>query len=138
MLSIRGLTVEYHTPEGEPLPALGPVSLEIPPGEFVCLVGPSGCGKSTLIKVIAGLQPPTAGGAFLHDQPIIKPSPKVGLMFQDATLLPWRTVRDNIGLPLELAGMERGTFAQFWVCATALPPQASSARTSNRRIMYSS
>lgn len=107
MLSIRALTVEYQTPEGDKLPALGPVSLDIPPGQFVCLVGPSGCGKSTLIKVMAGLQLPTSGGAFLHDQPIIRPSPRVGLMFQDATLMPWRTVRDNIGLPLELAGMAR-------------------------------
>lgn len=108
MLSIRTLTVEYQTPEGDSLPALGPVTLDIPPGEFVCLVGPSGCGKSTLIKVIAGLQAPTTGGAFLHNQPINRPSPKVGLMFQDPTLMPWRTVRDNIGLPLELAGMARG------------------------------
>jgi len=107
MLSIRALTVEYQTPEGDRLPALGPVSLDIPPGQFVCLVGPSGCGKSTLIKVMAGLQVPTTGGVFLHDQPISKPSPKVGLMFQDATLMPWRTVRDNIGLPLELAGTAR-------------------------------
>lgn len=107
MLSINALTVEYQTPEGDRLPALGPVSLDIPPGQFVCLVGPSGCGKSTLIKVMAGLQAPTAGGAFLHDVPINKPSPKVGLMFQDATLMPWRTVRDNVGLPLELAGMAR-------------------------------
>lgn len=107
MLSIRTLTVDYQTPEGDRLPALGPVSLDIPPGQFVCLVGPSGCGKSTLIKVMAGLQVPTSGGAFLNDQPINRPSPKVGLMFQDATLMPWRTVRDNVGLPLELAGVAR-------------------------------
>ena len=107
MLSIRNLSVTFQTPEGEPLPALGPVSIQMTPGEFVCLVGPSGCGKSTMIKVIAGLQPATSGGVFLNDVPIVKPSPKIGLMFQDATLMPWRTVRDNIGLPLELAGVER-------------------------------
>lgn len=109
MLSIRTLTVEYQTPEGDRLPALGPVTLDIPSGQFVCLVGPSGCGKSTLIKVIAGLQAATTGGVFLHDHPINKPSPRVGLMFQDPTLMPWRTVRDNIGLPLELTGMARAT-----------------------------
>src|SRR5688500_17961340 len=108
MLSIRTLTVEYQTPEGDSLPALGPVTLDIPPGEFVCLVGPSGCGKSTLIKVIAGLQAPTTGGAFLHNQPINRPSPKVGLMFQDPTLMPWRTVLDNISLPLEIAEIVSG------------------------------
>lgn len=107
MLSIRNLSVTFQTPEGDPLPALGPVSLEIAPGEFVCLVGPSGCGKSTLIKVIAGLVPPTNGAVFLNDAPVVKPSPRIGLMFQDATLMPWRSVRDNVGLPLELAGVTR-------------------------------
>ena len=120
MLGIHTLTVEYQTPEGDRLPALGPVSLDIPPGQFVCLVGPSGCGKSTLIKVLAGLQAPTSGSAFLHGQPIDRPSPKVGLMFQDATLMPWRTVRDNVVLPLELSGMTRATrdgiVEVCWIC----------------------
>lgn len=107
MLNIRTLSVAYQTRDGEPLPALGPLSLDVSSGEFVCIVGPSGCGKSTLIKVVAGLQPATSGDVVLNGTPITTPSPKVGLMFQNATLMPWRTVRDNVGLPLELAGVAR-------------------------------
>lgn len=107
MLSFRGVTVTFTLPGGEDLPALGPVTLDIAPGEFVCIVGPSGCGKSTLIKVVAGLQPATTGAVLLGDTPITAPSPRVGLMFQSANLMPWRTVRDNIALPLELVGVKR-------------------------------
>src|SRR5690606_32730268 len=64
-----------------------------------------GCGKSTLIRVLAGLIAPTSGEALLDGTPIREPSPRVALMFQDANLMPWRTVIDNIALPLELAGV---------------------------------
>ncbi|RMF76194.1 MAG: ABC transporter ATP-binding protein, partial [Chloroflexi bacterium] len=101
------LSVKYTGPDGEFFPALGPLSLTIYAGEFVCLVGPSGCGKSTLIRVIAGLQAQTEGSVLLDGMPVEEPSPRIGLMFQDANLMPWRTVRDNIGLPLELAGVNK-------------------------------
>jgi NitT/TauT family transport system ATP-binding protein len=71
------------------------------------LVGPSGCGKSTLIRILAGLQRASRGEARLDDRLITEPPESVGLMFQDANLMPWRTVRDNIALPLELAGVEK-------------------------------
>lgn len=103
-LRLENLSVSFHTPDGESLPALGPVTLDIPPGQFVCLVGPSGCGKSTLVRVLAGLQQPSIGTAYQDGTAIHEPSPCVGLMFQDANLMPWRTVIDNIALPLELAG----------------------------------
>jgi NitT/TauT family transport system ATP-binding protein len=86
---------------------LGPITLDIESGTFVTLVGPSGCGKTTLIRVLAGLQAPTRGEALLDGGYIIEPSKRVGLMFQDANLMPWRTVQDNIALPLELAGQAR-------------------------------
>ncbi len=105
MLTFRSLGVSYTMPDGDRLPALGPISLTVEAGQFVCIVGPSGCGKSTLIKVVAGLQAVSQGSVTLGDQPITKPSPRVGLMFQSANLMPWRTVRDNVGLPLELAGV---------------------------------
>jgi NitT/TauT family transport system ATP-binding protein len=85
--------------------ALGPISFTIVPGQLIALVGPSGCGKSTLIRAFAGLEPPTSGRVLIDDQPIVKPSPRIRLMFQSANLMPWRTVQDNIALPLELEGM---------------------------------
>lgn len=104
-LIARNLTVQFTAPNGVLLPALGPVTFGIDAGSFVSLVGPSGSGKSTLIRVLAGLQPPTEGVALLHGEPITEPTRRVGLMFQDANLMPWRTVIENIALPLELAGV---------------------------------
>ena len=106
-LRLAGLTVDFPTPSGAPLSALGPLSLDIRSGEFVCLVGPSGCGKSSLIRAIAGLQAPTRGQASADGIRISKPPTDLALMFQDANLLPWRTTLDNIALPLELAGISK-------------------------------
>jgi NitT/TauT family transport system ATP-binding protein len=109
-LSVKNVSVVFPASGGgAPLPALGPVSCEIESNQFVSLIGPSGCGKSTLIRAIAGLQPPNQGAVYLEDQKINAPSRRVGLMFQDANLMPWRTVRDNIALPLELAGVAQET-----------------------------
>ena len=104
-LAVRDLTVVYPAPGGGAFPALGPISFQIEAGTFVCLIGPSGCGNSTLIRLLGGLQSPTRGQAFLGESVIREPSRRVGLMFQDANLMPWRTVVDNIALPLELAGV---------------------------------
>lgn len=103
----RNVAVSYRAPDGAALPALGPVTLKVDAGAFVSLVGPSGCGKSTLLRVIAGLHPATRGEALLDDRVVKKPSHRVGVMFQDANLMPWRTVQDNIALPLELAGTSK-------------------------------
>ncbi len=109
-IGVRAVAVSYAAPgskEGAALPALGPVTFTIKAGEFVCLVGPSGCGKSTLIRVLAGLIAPTQGEGLLDNQAIREPSRRVALMFQDANLMPWRSVIDNIALPLELAGVSK-------------------------------
>ncbi len=106
-LSLRELVVDFKTPDEGRLPALGPISLEISPGEFLCIVGPSGCGKSTLIRTLAGLQPATSGSVAGDDLPITGPLSTLAIMFQDANLMPWRTVIDNIALPLELAGVDK-------------------------------
>lgn len=87
------------------LDVLNDLSLTVKAGEFVALVGASGSGKSTLIRAFAGLQKPTSGTLMIDDTVIARPSPRVQLMFQTANLMPWRTVRDNIGLPLELSGV---------------------------------
>jgi NitT/TauT family transport system ATP-binding protein len=107
MLTFNALSVAFNMPDGEKFRALGSIDLTIEAGQFVCIVGPSGCGKSTLIKVVAGLQKASQGSVVLGGVPIKAPSPRVGLMFQDANLMPWRTVRDNVGLTLELAGIKR-------------------------------
>ncbi len=80
------------------------LSTDIAPGEFVSIIGPSGCGKSTLLKLVAGLTPLTAGTIELDDQSPAAARQNLAFIFQDPTLLPWRTVRANIALPLELAG----------------------------------
>jgi NitT/TauT family transport system ATP-binding protein len=79
--------------------ALTPVTLSIAPGSFTSLVGPSGCGKSTLLRLIAGLTEPTAGDIARNARP-----GGTSFVFQDATLMPWATVADNVALPLRLAG----------------------------------
>ncbi len=87
--------------------ALSAVDLDIAAGEFVSVLGPSGCGKSTLLRMIAGLDTPTAGTISLSDDGLFR----AAYVFQDAHLLPWRTVLRNVMLPLELAGVstaERG------------------------------
>ncbi len=106
-IDVHGVGVTYAAPDGHALPVLGPVTFSLEAGQFVCLVGPSGCGKSTLIRLLSGLIAPTAGESTLDGQPISQPSRRVALMFQDANLMPWRTVLDNIALPLELAGMAK-------------------------------
>lgn len=85
--------------------AFGPVDLAIEEGEFLSLLGPSGCGKSTLMLMIAGLLPATTGTIRLAGRTVSGPQTDIGIMFQDNTLVPWRTVRGNIELQLEMRGI---------------------------------
>ena len=119
-LSLRGLSVSFRDPNGCLLPALGPISFDVAAEEFVCLVGPTGCGKSTLIRVLAGLLRPTTGAAFCDGEVIDRPRQRFAIMFQDANLMPWRTVLDNIALPLEIARVPR---AERYEVVRALLPQ---------------
>lgn len=84
--------------------ALADVSFAIAPGEFVCVVGPSGCGKSSLLKLLAGLRMPSQGEVLFEGDRLTEPRRRIGIVFQKANLLPWRTVLENITLPLELVG----------------------------------
>ncbi len=99
----------YHTYDaasGQVI-ALENVSFLLESETFTCLVGPSGCGKSTLLRILGGLIQPESGHVLLNGRPLTAPQRKIGLVFQDATLMPWRTVIQNVMLPLEFMGMSR-------------------------------
>jgi NitT/TauT family transport system ATP-binding protein len=88
------------------LTALRDVSFTVREGQFITLVGPSGCGKSTLLQILAGLVPASTGRVLIEGRPVTGPSPgKVGVMFQDAWLLPWKTALENVEFPLALRGV---------------------------------
>ena len=93
--------------DGRPLLVLDSIDLAVGPGEFVALWGPSGCGKTTLLRLIAGLERPRAGRIVVGEREISSPDPSRILMFQDPTLYPWRTVRQNAALGLEARGLLR-------------------------------
>lgn len=100
VLSIKNVSIVYNTTRG-PLTALRNLDMEVADGEFVAVLGPSGCGKSTLLRVISGLIPVSGGTASISGQPIKGPRKDVGIVFQQPTLLPWKTIRDNILVPIK-------------------------------------
>ena len=112
-VTVSGVDKIFDTAQGHVV-ALTAIDLEVAPGEFVSLIGPSGCGKSTLLRLIADLETATTGsvevfGASAHQARIDQ---RYGIAFQQAGLLPWRTVSANIALPLELAGTPRAEVTQ--------------------------
>jgi NitT/TauT family transport system ATP-binding protein len=106
MLRVDNVAHTFPGPDGS-IDALGPVTFQVRDGSFVCLVGPSGCGKSTLLRIMAGLLTPSEGTVSLDGSTIRQPQRRIGLVFQQSNLMPWRTVLDNLALPLELAGSDR-------------------------------
>jgi NitT/TauT family transport system ATP-binding protein len=84
------------------LKALDAIDLTLNQGSFAAVIGPSGCGKSTLLKIMAGLVPPSSGSVMLAGTPVVGPRRDVGMMFQQATLFPWRTTLENVVLPIEI------------------------------------
>lgn len=101
-LQVQQLALAFSTAQGI-LPVFANLSFEVHAGEFICILGPSGCGKSSLLRTLAGLLSPTAGEVRLHGTSVRAPRREVGLVFQHANLMPWRTVRENIALPLQIA-----------------------------------
>jgi NitT/TauT family transport system ATP-binding protein len=104
-LRVRGATKVYPTASGD-LVAIDGCSLEVHAGEIVSIVGPSGCGKTTLLWAMSGLHGLTSGDVLLDGQPITGPSPEIGMVFQDANLLPWRNLDANINFPFEIKGTQ--------------------------------
>jgi NitT/TauT family transport system ATP-binding protein len=101
-IQISHLDKTYKTQRGEVLSALQNVSLEVEKGDFVSVVGPSGCGKSTLLKILAGLIPYSGGVVQVEGSRVSGPSRRAGVVFQDPLLLEWRTVAENIMLPIQV------------------------------------
>ncbi len=106
LMKLEHVSHSYRWPTGK-LDVLDDISFEVGRQEFVCIVGPSGCGKSTLLRLMAGLILPARGHIYLDGHLLIGPRRQIGVVFQKANLMPWRTARDNVLLPLELAGMAR-------------------------------
>jgi NitT/TauT family transport system ATP-binding protein len=108
LVSARSVSQIFGAP-GASFVALQDVSLSIREGEFVCIVGPSGCGKSTLLQIVAGLLAPTRGEVCIDGEAISGPRPdKVGIVFQESLLLPWKSAAENIEFPLKLCGAPGG------------------------------
>jgi NitT/TauT family transport system ATP-binding protein len=101
LIEIKGVTHAYKTKAG-PFPVLDNLNIAIPEGSFCAVVGPSGCGKSTLTRLIAGLMFPDQGEVWLHGERVTSPRKTVGMAFQNPVLLEWRTILQNVVLPLEI------------------------------------
>jgi NitT/TauT family transport system ATP-binding protein len=106
-LEIRDLNQSFAKDDGSRLVVLDHVTFDVRDKEFVCILGSSGCGKTTLLRLIAGLDTPQAGSIFLDGTEIRGTSPKVGMVFQEYSLFPWRTVIDNIAFGLEMQGIAK-------------------------------
>ncbi len=134
LIEYRGIARRFTTRRGT-VTACENVDLTVREGEFLAIVGPSGCGKSTLLNMAAGLLQPSAGRVFYRGTPVAEPNTRVGYMTQRDTLLPWRTVEDNVAIALELRGQDRETrlkTAHMWLhrvglkgFETAFPAQLS-------------
>lgn len=102
MIELSGVEKIYRTIRHGDIHALSEVDLAVANQEFVSIVGPSGCGKSTLLKILAGLLPYSAGRIVLNKRSLDGPSPEIGMVFQQPVLLPWRTIMQNVLLPVEI------------------------------------
>jgi NitT/TauT family transport system ATP-binding protein len=105
-VTVTDFSLSYDTLEG-PVDAVRDASIHVDPGEFVSIIGPSGCGKSTLLNAVAGFLKPTRGGVAVDGEPVAGPSADRGMVFQQYSLFPWKTVRENVEFGLKMKGMER-------------------------------
>jgi NitT/TauT family transport system ATP-binding protein len=107
LIDVRDVVKTFRTRSGGDVAALSTIALSVGEREFACIVGPSGCGKSTLLRILAGLVTPSAGVVHIGAAPVDGPRRDIGMVFQDAVLLPWRTVLHNVLLPADVIGLER-------------------------------
>lgn len=106
-IDVRGLHKIYKTRSGELTHALSDINFQVRKGEFISIVGPSGCGKTTLLNVLAGLVKKTEGSAKIAGKEVNKPLKEIGMVFQAATLLPWRTILENVMIPAEVQKLDK-------------------------------
>jgi len=117
-VALDAISLSYKTTSGERLLALDNISLEVKPGEFLCIVGPSGCGKSTLLHLIAGLQPQTSGRILVDGAPVSGPGTDRILIFQELGLFPWLTVGGNVEFGMKMKNVpkaEREEKVQYYL-----------------------
>jgi NitT/TauT family transport system ATP-binding protein len=105
-VTVKDFGLSYDTLEGA-VEAVRDASIHVDPGEFVSIIGPSGCGKSTLLNAVAGFLKPTRGKVAVDGDPVARPSADRGMVFQQYSLFPWKTVRENVEFGLKMKGMER-------------------------------
>ena len=105
-VEVRNFALSYETIDGA-VSAVTETDIHVKPGEFVSIVGPSGCGKSTLLNAVAGFLKPTAGVVTVDGEKVNGPSAERGMVFQQYSLFPWKTVRENVEFGLKMRGMDR-------------------------------
>lgn len=109
MVAVRQVAKTYRARSGD-VPAVAGVDLNVPAGTVTAIVGPSGCGKSTLLRMMAGLLPVDTGEIVIAGERVAGPNPKVGMMFQQSALLPWRNVLRNVLLPVDVLRLPKAEF----------------------------
>src|SRR5919112_3012222 len=108
-IQLSGVSKTYRSRDGD-VASLRPLDFHIDAGEFFVVVGPSGCGKSTLLKMISGLLAPSTGEILVEGELVTKPHGNVGIVFQNALLLPWRNILSNVMLPIDMKRLPRQTY----------------------------
>ncbi|NIR31454.1 MAG: ABC transporter ATP-binding protein [Gammaproteobacteria bacterium] len=111
VIRVDGVSQRFGAGAGA-VDALIDIDFHVGPHEFVSIVGPSGCGKTTVLRIVAGLLAPSAGEIRIHGQPVRGPHPTVGIVFQRPVLLPWRSVRANIELQMEMRNLHRNGYRE--------------------------
>lgn len=109
-IEVNGLRKVYQPRRSEPTHALADIDFTVRRGEFISIVGPSGCGKTTMLKILAGLIPRTEGVVRVAGRDVDGPLPQVGMVFQAATLLPWRTILQNVMVPVEVQRLDASAY----------------------------
>jgi NitT/TauT family transport system ATP-binding protein len=110
LVRIRGLEKIYRSKDGNDIHALKDINLDIRAAEFISIVGPSGCGKTTLLKILAGILQRSSGDVVMQGKSLSGPSRELGVVFQAPVLLPWRTVLQNVMVPVEIQKRDRAAF----------------------------
>ncbi|MET8022626.1 ABC transporter ATP-binding protein [Streptomyces avermitilis] len=111
-IEVEGLHKIYRPRRSEPTHALSDIAFSVRRGEFISVVGPSGCGKTTMLKIFAGLIPKSVGTVRVAGRDVAGPLPEVGMVFQAATLLPWRTVLQNVMVPVEVRKLDARVYRE--------------------------